>query len=134
MIGSNTAGCTFFVKALQGSESSLPATVASAATNYFCSVSQKSNLFYSCLQFMMRHISRYLVIMKRYQTSVRHCRHRLNLSQRQLLLTHVFFLFYLPNYSFLFLSKIHRRLLQICVNKFVTKYDKNYFIFIEIKK
>lgn len=37
MIGSNTAGCTFFVKALQGSESSLPATVASAATNYFCS-------------------------------------------------------------------------------------------------
>ncbi|XP_033215170.1 transmembrane protein 42 isoform X2 [Belonocnema kinseyi] len=37
MIGSNTAGCTYFVKALQGSGSSLPATVASAATNYFCS-------------------------------------------------------------------------------------------------
>ena len=46
MIVSNTAGCTYFAKALQGSGSSLPATVASAATNYFCSVNQKLNLFY----------------------------------------------------------------------------------------
>lgn len=38
MITSNTAGCTFFVKSLQGVGSSLPATIASAATNYFCSV------------------------------------------------------------------------------------------------
>ncbi|XP_015595557.1 transmembrane protein 42 isoform X2 [Cephus cinctus] len=37
MVTSNTAGCTFFVKSLQGNGSSLPATVASAATNYFCS-------------------------------------------------------------------------------------------------
>ncbi|XP_012262183.1 transmembrane protein 42 [Athalia rosae] len=37
MITANTAGCTFFVKSLQGCGSSLPATVASAATNYFCS-------------------------------------------------------------------------------------------------
>lgn len=37
MIASNTAGCTFFVKSLQGSGSSLPATVTSSATNYFCS-------------------------------------------------------------------------------------------------
>ncbi|XP_046735876.1 transmembrane protein 42 [Diprion similis] len=37
MITMNTAGCTFFVKSLQGSGSSLPATVASSATNYFCS-------------------------------------------------------------------------------------------------
>lgn len=39
MIIFNTAGCTFFVKSLQGCSSSLPATVVSAATNYFCSVS-----------------------------------------------------------------------------------------------
>ncbi|XP_014479369.1 PREDICTED: transmembrane protein 42 isoform X2 [Dinoponera quadriceps] len=37
MITSNTVGCTFFVKALHGSGSSLPVTVASAATNYVCS-------------------------------------------------------------------------------------------------
>ncbi|XP_043280942.1 transmembrane protein 42 [Venturia canescens] len=37
MVVSNTAGCTLFVKSLQGSGSSLPATVVSAATNYFCS-------------------------------------------------------------------------------------------------
>ncbi|KAF7989569.1 hypothetical protein HCN44_008243 [Aphidius gifuensis] len=37
MIIFNTAGCTFFVKSLQGCSSSLPATVVSAATNYFCS-------------------------------------------------------------------------------------------------
>lgn len=43
MITSNTAGCTFFVKSLQGSGSSLPATVASAATNYFCSVMNLCN-------------------------------------------------------------------------------------------
>ncbi|KAF7391491.1 hypothetical protein HZH68_011034 [Vespula germanica] len=37
MVVTNTIGCTFFVKALNGSESSLPATVASTATNYVCS-------------------------------------------------------------------------------------------------
>ncbi|KAL6432629.1 hypothetical protein ACFW04_006227 [Cataglyphis niger] len=37
MIVCNTVGCTFFVKALHGSGSSLPVTVASAATNYVCS-------------------------------------------------------------------------------------------------
>ncbi|KAI4489203.1 PREDICTED: transmembrane protein 42-like [Polistes canadensis] len=37
MVVSNTIGCTLFVKALNGSESSLPATVASTATNYVCS-------------------------------------------------------------------------------------------------
>ncbi|GAB1862198.1 Transmembrane protein 42-like [Camponotus japonicus] len=37
MIVSNTVGCTFFVKALHGSGSSLPGTLASAATNYICS-------------------------------------------------------------------------------------------------
>ncbi|XP_046411149.1 transmembrane protein 42-like [Neodiprion virginianus] len=37
MMTINTAGCTLFVKSLQGSGSSLPATVASSATNYFCS-------------------------------------------------------------------------------------------------
>ncbi|EFN87918.1 hypothetical protein EAI_15952 [Harpegnathos saltator] len=37
MITCNTVGCTFFVKALNGSGSSLPVTVASAATNYVCS-------------------------------------------------------------------------------------------------
>ncbi|KAG5333368.1 DUS22 phosphatase, partial [Acromyrmex heyeri] len=37
MIVCNTIGCTFFVKALHTSGSSLPITVASAATNYICS-------------------------------------------------------------------------------------------------
>ncbi|XP_012233357.1 transmembrane protein 42 isoform X1 [Linepithema humile] len=37
MIVSNTVGCTFFVKALHTSGSSLPITIASAATNYICS-------------------------------------------------------------------------------------------------
>ncbi|EGI64654.1 PREDICTED: transmembrane protein 42 [Acromyrmex echinatior] len=37
MIVCNTIGCTFFVKALHASGSSLPITVASAATNYICS-------------------------------------------------------------------------------------------------
>ncbi|XP_072757689.1 transmembrane protein 42 isoform X2 [Anoplolepis gracilipes] len=37
MIVCNTVGCTFFVKALHSSGSSLPVTVASAATNYICS-------------------------------------------------------------------------------------------------
>ncbi|XP_043675996.1 transmembrane protein 42-like isoform X1 [Vespula pensylvanica] len=37
MVVTNTIGCTFFVKALNGSESSLPATVASTAMNYVCS-------------------------------------------------------------------------------------------------
>ncbi|XP_011299914.1 transmembrane protein 42 isoform X1 [Fopius arisanus] len=37
MILLNTAGCTFFVRSLQGCGSSLPSTVVSAATNYFCS-------------------------------------------------------------------------------------------------
>ncbi|KAL0130646.1 hypothetical protein PUN28_002341 [Cardiocondyla obscurior] len=37
MIVCNTVGCTFFVKALHASGSSLPITVASAATNYVCS-------------------------------------------------------------------------------------------------
>ncbi|EZA52655.1 hypothetical protein DMN91_002060 [Ooceraea biroi] len=37
MIVCNTVGCMFFVKALHGSGSSLPVTVASAATNYVCS-------------------------------------------------------------------------------------------------
>ncbi|XP_063995227.1 transmembrane protein 42 [Diachasmimorpha longicaudata] len=37
MILFNTAGCTFFVRSLQGCGSSLPSTVVSAATNYFCS-------------------------------------------------------------------------------------------------
>lgn len=41
MVVTNTIGCTFFVKALNGSESSLPATVASTATNYVCSVSNR---------------------------------------------------------------------------------------------
>ncbi|XP_053992493.1 transmembrane protein 42 [Hylaeus volcanicus] len=37
MITSNTVGCTFFVKALNASGSSLPCTIASAATSYVCS-------------------------------------------------------------------------------------------------
>ncbi|OXU23964.1 hypothetical protein TSAR_012756 [Trichomalopsis sarcophagae] len=37
MVTSNTIGCTLFVKALAGSGSSLPATVASSTVNYFCS-------------------------------------------------------------------------------------------------
>ncbi|KYN44060.1 Transmembrane protein 42 [Trachymyrmex septentrionalis] len=37
MIVCNTIGCTFFVKALHASGSSLPITIASAATNYICS-------------------------------------------------------------------------------------------------
>ncbi|XP_032683039.1 transmembrane protein 42 [Odontomachus brunneus] len=37
MVTCNTVGCTFFVKALHGSGSSLPVTVTSAATNYVCS-------------------------------------------------------------------------------------------------
>lgn len=37
MIVCNTVGCTFFVKALHSSGSSLPMTVASATTNYVCS-------------------------------------------------------------------------------------------------
>ncbi|KAH0953834.1 hypothetical protein HN011_011918 [Eciton burchellii] len=37
MIVCNTVGCMFFVKALHGSGSSLPVTIASAATNYICS-------------------------------------------------------------------------------------------------
>ncbi|XP_066581730.1 transmembrane protein 42 [Prorops nasuta] len=37
MIVSNTIGCTFFVKALHESGSSLPATIVSTSTNYFCS-------------------------------------------------------------------------------------------------
>lgn len=38
MVSSNTVGCTFFVKALNASGSSLPCTIASAATSYVCSV------------------------------------------------------------------------------------------------
>ncbi|KOC66984.1 hypothetical protein WH47_12411 [Habropoda laboriosa] len=38
MVTSNTVGCTFFVKALNASGSSLPCTIASAATSYVCSV------------------------------------------------------------------------------------------------
>ncbi|XP_077273687.1 transmembrane protein 42 isoform X2 [Temnothorax americanus] len=45
MIASNTVGCTFFVKALHGSGSSLPITVASAATNYVCSAFVGSVVF-----------------------------------------------------------------------------------------
>ncbi|XP_011299915.1 uncharacterized protein [Fopius arisanus] len=41
MILLNTAGCTFFVRSLQGCGSSLPSTVVSAATNYFCSNSPR---------------------------------------------------------------------------------------------
>ncbi|XP_020286566.1 transmembrane protein 42-like [Pseudomyrmex gracilis] len=37
MITSNTVGCSFFVKALNNSGSSLPVTVASTTTNYMCS-------------------------------------------------------------------------------------------------
>ncbi|XP_014213037.1 uncharacterized protein LOC106642702 [Copidosoma floridanum] len=37
MVVSNTLGCTLFVKAMVGSSSSLPATVASSTVNYFCS-------------------------------------------------------------------------------------------------
>ncbi|XP_033326199.1 transmembrane protein 42 isoform X2 [Megalopta genalis] len=37
MISSNTIGCTFFVKALNASGSSLPCTIASSATSYVCS-------------------------------------------------------------------------------------------------
>ncbi|CAL7932785.1 unnamed protein product [Xylocopa violacea] len=37
MVTSNTVGCTFFVKALNASGSSLPCTIASAATSYICS-------------------------------------------------------------------------------------------------
>ncbi|XP_017788368.1 PREDICTED: transmembrane protein 42 [Habropoda laboriosa] len=37
MVTSNTVGCTFFVKALNASGSSLPCTIASAATSYVCS-------------------------------------------------------------------------------------------------
>ncbi|KAL6257385.1 hypothetical protein P5V15_010958 [Pogonomyrmex californicus] len=37
MIICNTVGCTFFVKALHGSGSSLPITIASSATSYVCS-------------------------------------------------------------------------------------------------
>ncbi|XP_008202738.1 uncharacterized protein LOC100116165 isoform X1 [Nasonia vitripennis] len=44
MVTSNTIGCTLFVKALAGSGSSLPATVASSTVNYFCSVSESASL------------------------------------------------------------------------------------------
>ncbi|XP_076636606.1 transmembrane protein 42 [Colletes latitarsis] len=37
MVTSNTVGCSFFVKALNASGSSLPCTIASAATSYVCS-------------------------------------------------------------------------------------------------
>ncbi|XP_012283638.1 transmembrane protein 42 [Orussus abietinus] len=37
MVTSNTAGCMLFVKALQQSESSLPMTLITSATSYFCS-------------------------------------------------------------------------------------------------
>lgn len=85
MIGSNTAGCTFFVKALQGSESSLPATVASAATNYFCSVSRKikfiPSLVFTVYDETHLTLSGYRESLSS-TISVRHCRHQLNSSQR----------------------------------------------------
>lgn len=46
MVTSNTLGCTYFVKALNGSKSSLPATVTSNATSYLCSALAGS-LFFS---------------------------------------------------------------------------------------
>ncbi|XP_076752036.1 uncharacterized protein LOC143424096 [Xylocopa sonorina] len=46
MVTSNTVGCTFFVKALNASGSSLPCTIASAATNYICSVIYSSSDIY----------------------------------------------------------------------------------------
>ncbi|XP_076245862.1 transmembrane protein 42 [Calliopsis andreniformis] len=45
MVTSNTVGCTFFVKALNASGSSLPCTIASAATNYVCSALVGSLIF-----------------------------------------------------------------------------------------
>ncbi|XP_017875960.1 transmembrane protein 42 [Ceratina calcarata] len=45
MITSNTIGCTFFVKALNASESSLPCTIVSAATSYVCSALVGSFVF-----------------------------------------------------------------------------------------
>lgn len=45
MITSNTVGCTFFVKALNASGSSLPCTIASAATSYVCSALVGSLIF-----------------------------------------------------------------------------------------
>lgn len=45
MVTSNTVGCTLFVKALAGSGSSLPATVASSTVNYFCSVSEPRRVY-----------------------------------------------------------------------------------------
>lgn len=45
MVASNTVGCTIFVKSLNVCESSLPATVASAATNYVCSVGSRIRKF-----------------------------------------------------------------------------------------
>ncbi|XP_017762559.1 PREDICTED: uncharacterized protein LOC108552493 [Eufriesea mexicana] len=45
MVTSNTIGCQFFVKALNASGSSLPCTIASAATSYICSVLVGSLIF-----------------------------------------------------------------------------------------
>ncbi|XP_003703864.1 transmembrane protein 42 [Megachile rotundata] len=45
MVTSNTVGCTFFVKALNASGSSLPCTIASAATSYVCSALVGSLIF-----------------------------------------------------------------------------------------
>ncbi|XP_029040822.1 uncharacterized protein LOC114875072 [Osmia bicornis bicornis] len=45
MITSNTVGCTFFVKALNASGSSLPCTIANAATSYVCSALVGSLIF-----------------------------------------------------------------------------------------
>ncbi|KZC04187.1 hypothetical protein WN55_02076 [Dufourea novaeangliae] len=45
MVTSNTVGCTFFVKALNASGSSLPCTIASAATSYVCSALAGSLIF-----------------------------------------------------------------------------------------
>ncbi|XP_031837542.2 transmembrane protein 42 isoform X1 [Nomia melanderi] len=45
MVSSNTVGCTFFVKALNASGSSLPCTIASAATSYVCSALAGSLVF-----------------------------------------------------------------------------------------
>ncbi|XP_015595558.1 uncharacterized protein LOC107267886 isoform X1 [Cephus cinctus] len=56
MVTSNTAGCTFFVKSLQGNGSSLPATVASAATNYFCSVTSIKLTSQQPIQFNPRQV------------------------------------------------------------------------------
>ncbi|CAD1471862.1 unnamed protein product [Heterotrigona itama] len=45
MVTSNTVGCTFFVKALNASGSSLPCTITSAATSYICSAFAGSLIF-----------------------------------------------------------------------------------------